>query len=318
MTKGVITKIPTKDMSRPEWLAERRKRIGGSDASTIVGLNPYGSLYALWAEKVGAIGEKEDNEAMRLGRDLEDYVAKRFTEATGKRVRRENYLICNSLYPFAHANVDRVIVGENAVLECKTTSVLNLKKFKGNDFPEQYYAQCVHYLMVACAKRIYLAVLILGKDFRWYVLERDEDEIAALAKAEKDFFETHVKTGIPPAVDGRAPTGDAMAAVYGESNDETVDLSPCSFLLEEYESLTVQIKALEKQRDYVANKVKERMKEAGRGESASYSVSWTSSERRTFDHKRFADAYRSINLDPFYKTSQTRTFRVIRKETETA
>lgn len=34
--------------------------------------------------------EEIDNEAMRQGREFEDYVARRFTEATGKKVRRAN------------------------------------------------------------------------------------------------------------------------------------------------------------------------------------------------------------------------------------
>ena len=313
MIKGTINRIPTKDMDRPEWLEERRKRIGGSDASTIVGLNPYGSLYALWADKMGALPPKEDTEAMRLGRDLEDYVARRFTEATGKRVRRENAILINSLHPYAHANVDRVVIGEKAILECKTTSVLNLKKFKNTEFPEHYYAQCLHYLMVTEVERIYLAVLILGKEFRWYVLERDEEEIALLAEAERRFYDDHIKTGTPPPVDGAIATTDALTAVYGETDAEA-DLSALDGVLEAYEGISEQIRALEKQKDELANRVKQTMAEAQRGESITFRVSWASSERRTFDAKKFAAAHRSIDLAPYYKTSTSRTFRVTRKE----
>lgn len=45
----MIKKIPHED--HEEWLAIRSKYIGGSDAGTVVGLNPYNSPYALWAEK---------------------------------------------------------------------------------------------------------------------------------------------------------------------------------------------------------------------------------------------------------------------------
>ena len=111
------TKISTIGMSREDWLEHRRQSIGGSDAATIVGLNPYSSPYELWADKLGRIPPKEDNEAMRQGRDLEDYVARRFMAETGKRVRRENNIIKNSAVPFAHANVDRLVIGEKAGLE---------------------------------------------------------------------------------------------------------------------------------------------------------------------------------------------------------
>ena len=117
-----ITKI--KCNSNEEWLAERRKSIGGSDAGTICGYNKYSTPYALWAEKTGLVepDDLSDKEAVRLGNDLEDYVAKRFQEATGKKVRRCNFTFRNDDFPFAHANIDREVLGEEAGLEIKTTS----------------------------------------------------------------------------------------------------------------------------------------------------------------------------------------------------
>lgn len=86
-------------LTREEWLAERRKGIGGSDAAAIIGMNHYVTPYMLWADKTGQLPEQEDNEAMRQGRDLEQYVADRFIEATGKRVRRHTAIIRNPAYP---------------------------------------------------------------------------------------------------------------------------------------------------------------------------------------------------------------------------
>ena len=82
----MIHKIATREMSEKQWQDARKGSIGGSDAAAIVGLNPYKSAYALWAEKSGKV-EPEDismKEAVRLGHELEPYVAKRFTEITGK------------------------------------------------------------------------------------------------------------------------------------------------------------------------------------------------------------------------------------------
>ena len=120
----MITKTSTKDMSHEQWLEARRKSIGGSDAASILGLNQYNSAYALWCEKTGKITPEDisDKEAVRLGNDLEQYAAERFMDATGKKVRRENNIIYNDDYPFAHANPDRMVIGEKAGLECKTTS----------------------------------------------------------------------------------------------------------------------------------------------------------------------------------------------------
>src|SRR5699024_12440638 len=63
--------------------------------------------------------QETDNEAMRQGRDLEEYVASRFMEATGFKVRRANAIFRNEAHPIMLADFDRLIVGQKAGLECK-------------------------------------------------------------------------------------------------------------------------------------------------------------------------------------------------------
>ena len=304
-----LFKIPTKDMSHEEWLEHRRKRIGGSDAASIIGMNSYSSPYTVWADKLGKLPPKEDNEAMRIGRDLEDYVAKRFTEETGKKVRRENNILINPDIPFAHANVDRMIVGEDAGFEAKTTSILNLKKFKNGEYPENYYAQCVHYLMVTGCKKWYLGVLVLGVEFKWFEIERDEAEIEALRKSEEEFWE-YVKTGEAPIADGSDSTSETLKTIYPESNGETVSLMAYENDLQQYMTLSSLLDDVKKQKEEVANRIKAFMQEASKGESTKYKVTWPSSIRRTFDHKRFAEDNPGIDLTDYYKSTSTRTFKV--------
>lgn len=304
-----LVKLSTVSMSHEGWLEHRRKSIGGSDAAAILGMNTYCSPYTVWADKLGKLPPKEENESMRLGRDLEDYVAKRFTEETGKKVRRENNIIINPDLPFAHANVDRLIVGEDAGLECKTTSVMNLKRFKNGEYPENYYCQCVHYLMVTGAARWYLAVLILGAGFKVFVIERDEGEIAALAKSEEAFWE-YVKNNTPPETDGTDSTSETLTTIYPESNGNTVNLFAYEESLKQYIAIGKQIEELKKLKDQMANNVKAFMGEAGKGESDHFKVSWSSSLRTTFDHKKFASDNPNLDLTQYYKSSNTRTFKV--------
>lgn len=308
MYKNLI-KIPTAKMSHEDWLEQRKKSIGGSDASAILGMNTYCSPYTVWADKLGKLPPKEDNEAMRLGRDLEEYVAKRFTEETGKKLRRENNILINPKYPFAHANVDRVVIGEDAGFEAKTTTVLNLKRFKNGEYPENYYVQCVHYLMVTGAKRWYLGVLILGVGFKWFVIERDEGEIEALAKSEEAFWE-YVEKKTPPEADGSDSTTETITSLYPESNEGTVSLFGYDDSLRQYIALGKQIDELKKLREGVANKVKAFMGDAGKGDSDRYKVSWSSYLKTTFDHKQFAADNPNLDLSKYYKSSNARTFRV--------
>lgn len=166
-----------KTSGREDWLEVRRQGVGGSDAAAIIGCNDYSSPYTVWLDKTGRLPEKEPTEAMRQGTDLEDYVAKRFAEKTGKKVRRKNDTLRNPKYPFALANVDRWVVGENAGLECKTANTLNYAKFRDGEFPANYYVQCMHYMAVTGADRWYLAVLVFGREFIVFELERDEELI---------------------------------------------------------------------------------------------------------------------------------------------
>lgn len=304
-----LKKISTIDMPREEWLEHRMKHIGGSDAAAILGLNEYVSRYTVWADKLGKIPPVEDNEAMRQGRDLEFYVAERFCEATGKKVRRENNILINPDYPYAHANVDRMVIGEDAGLECKTTSSLNMKKFKNGTYPDKYYVQCVHYMMVTGCKKWYLAVLVLNRSFMWFEIERDEDEINALAQSEEEFWK-FVESESAPALDGTESTSDTINAIYPESNGESISLFGFDNDLETYIALTAQIKALEALKEESANKVKAYLENASRGESNRYRVSWASQTRQTFDAKAFANDHPDMDLSNYYKTSKYRTFKV--------
>ena len=82
----------------------------------------------------------------------------RCTKTTGKRARRKNQIIRNPAYPYSLANIDRRIVGEPAGLEIKTCSPFRLPDFKGDEYPPEFLAQCLHYLAVTGWERWYLAV----------------------------------------------------------------------------------------------------------------------------------------------------------------
>lgn len=304
---GEITKVKT--ANHEEWLELRSHYIGGSDAAAVVGLNAYASPYSLWAEKTGKVPGFAGNLATEVGTFLEEFVAQKFAQETGKKVRKCNQSFLNSEYPFAIANIDREIIGEDAGLEIKTTDTLNLKKFKNGEYPANYYAQMVHYLAVTGKQRWYLAVLIGNKEFKWFTVERDEAEINALMTAESIFWEM-VKTDTPPAVDGTAATTEALKNIYAESDDSVCDLTAFSANLRQYMALKKQIKELEELAEEAANKIKEFMGCSGGGECDSFKVSWKSQTRRTFDSKRFAKENPDVDLSDYYKETIARVFRV--------
>ncbi len=308
MHKNLI-RLSTAGMSREEWLEQRNTSIGGSDAAAIIGLNPWASPYTVWAEKTGKLPPKEDNEAMRQGRDLEDYVAQRWCETTGKKVRKMNAILKNPVYPFAHANIDRLVISENAGLECKTTSAMNMKRFKNGDYPESYYVQCVHYMAVTGADRWYLAVLILNKEFHIFTIERDEDEISALMAQEAAFLD-YVDLDEAPPADGSEVTTEALQTIYAGQPEGVVELFGREPLITEYQEQQARRKLAENRIEEIKQTLMTDLGHHETGLCGPYTVNWKGQSRRNFDTKALSAANPGLSLDPYYSTSTFRRFEI--------
>ena len=307
----MITKQSTG--SHEEWLALRHKYIGGSDAAAVVGLNSYVSPYALWAEKTGRLPGFEGNLATAVGTYLEEFVAQKFAQETGKRVRKSNQSWFNDQYPWAIANIDREIVGEDAGLEIKTTSELCMGKFKGGEFPSNYYVQCMHYLAVTGKSKWYLAVLIGNREFKWFTIERDEDEIKALMDAERT-FKMYVDNDTPPVADGAQATTDTLKTIYPDSTDTAIGIGFFERDLENYFRLKEQKKNIEQIIDGIENRIKAHLGECARGEGEKYKVSWKTQYKKTFDYKQFVADHPEMDVSRYYKTSGSRPFKVTEKK----
>ena len=181
--------ISTVNLSKEEWLRVRKTGLTGTDAACICGLNPYKSAFAVYQDKLSTEIEEFDNEAMRQGRDMEEYVAKRFEEETGMKVRRANAVFQSDEHPILLADFDRFIVGlqdgKKAGLECKTVSPYSSEKWKDGAIPIYYQIQVQHYLAVSGYDCWYVAALIFGQEFIIRKIERDEELIRALIVIEE-------------------------------------------------------------------------------------------------------------------------------------
>lgn len=202
--------------SRDEWLQARGKRIGGSDASAVVGLNPYMSNTDLWSIKTGRREAEDisDKPYVRYGHDAEPLLRELFKlDFPDYKVGYvDNNLFLNSRYPWAHASLDGWLQdpeGRTGILEIKTTEILqSMQKEKWKDrIPDNYYLQVLHYMMVmeadfACLKAqlkydydgdIYLQI-------RHYWIERQdvENDIRILSEKEEEFWH-HMQNGTRPA-----------------------------------------------------------------------------------------------------------------------
>ena len=202
--------------SREEWLTARSGRIGGSEASAVVGLNPYMSNTDLWSIKTGRREAEDisDKPYVRYGHDAEPLLRELFKlDFPDYKVGYvDNNLFLNSRYPWAHASLDGWLQdpeGRTGILEIKTTEILqSMQKEKWKDrIPDNYYLQVLHYMMVmeadfACLKAqlkydydgdIYLQI-------RHYWIERQdvENDIRILSEKEEEFWH-HMQNGTRPA-----------------------------------------------------------------------------------------------------------------------
>lgn len=305
-----MERIPTTGMTHEEWLRERKSGIGGSDAGAICGLNPYRSPIAVYQDKISTETDDTDNESMRQGRDFEDYVARRFMEETGKKARRANVIYKSREYPFLFANVDRIIIGEDAGLECKTASAYSADKWKDGHIPESYQLQCHHYMAVTGAKAWYIAVVILGKDFLWHRIERDENLIQNLVSIESDFWNNHVIPRIMPEPDGSESSERLIREMTGKAMPEKeIPLTGFDRQLKRRMEITELMDKLDTEKKTIEQKLKLYMGDAETAENDRYRVTWKNSQTERLDAKALKQEHPEI-YRKYAKTTESRRFLV--------
>ena len=278
--------ISTRNINKESWLKYRKQGIGGSDAGAVCGLNPYRTAIQVYYDKTSDSIEDVDNEAMRQGRELEEYVAKRFCEASGKKVRRANAMFYDEKNLFMLADVDRMIVGENAGLECKTASPYSEEKWRDDKIPLSYQLQCYHYMSVCNADSWYIAVLIYGRDFKYYRIERDDEVIENLIRIEKEFWNEYVLKRVIPDPDGSKTADAAIAERFKESRSITIPLSGFDERLERRQELLSLLEKIETEKRQIDQELKLYLGDAEIAENESYRVSWKNISRSSIDEKR--------------------------------
>ncbi len=205
-------------MTKEQWLEERKKGIGGSDAAVIVNKNPYKNTIQLWEEKIG-LKEAEDisdKPYVQYGTNAEEYLRELFKlDYPQYEVKHEEYsIIRHPTYPFLFASLDGQLVnketGEMGILEIKTSEILRSKqKEKWKDgIPDNYYCQVLHYLNVTGYSFAILKAQLKYKfdddiklETRHYYIERNdvvEQDIKFLEEKEVEFWNNYVVTRKQP------------------------------------------------------------------------------------------------------------------------
>lgn len=206
-----------KPKDREEWLAMRQKvGIGGSDAGTVLGLNPWCSNLQLWRYKTGQEQPEDisDKPAVIFGKRAEEHIRELFQLDYPQYDIKYNefWMYVNNELPWQFATLDGELTdesGRRGILEIKTTTIQNKSQWDEweGGIPQRYYAQILHQLSATgwqfAILRAYIRWYRDGEfraTVRDYIIERDDvlDDIAYLREQEMRFMDC-VNSGKPPS-----------------------------------------------------------------------------------------------------------------------
>lgn len=295
-----------------QFYEERKRGIGGSDASAVLGVNPYKSAIDVFLEKTGQIAPStDDTPATYWGKRLEPIVREEFQRQTGLTVMTSTEMFQSDTYPFMIAHVDGF--GRDGeipfVLECKTTHSRNAEQWTGDVLPIPYMIQVAHYLFVTGAQKGFLAVLIGGNDFRIFPIDRDADVERLLLEGETRFWTEYVQKGILPPVDGSLATANALQSLYATTTPAPIELTGMETACAKLLHLKQQRKAVEQEELLLENQLKAAMQSHEMGTCGEYRVTWKPCETRRLDVKNF-QAQQPDMYARYLTSATTRRFQV--------
>lgn len=285
-----------------EWLAFRNEGIGGSDVSSIMGINKYRTPVEVWMEKRGVRepADLSDNEAVEWGNRLEGLVRDKFAERHPELMVSESpYSLVARDRPWAHANLDGKVLdecGKWGVLEIKTVGKSREGDWK-DGVPDYYLTQVTHYLSVTGWSYAWVAALIGGQHYVEFRVNRDEEDIDAVVSAVDTFWNDCVIGGSLPQIVGGSSEASALLDLFGAKSDEYV--SPANTdhfdkLVYSYKEAKACEKKYAEQAKRIANDIRAEVGSAKGAVSDVYKVTWVKSTTKRFDLKRFSSDHPEI------------------------
>lgn len=217
--------------SDPRWADERRKGVTATDITAIIGLSPYESEYSLYWKKLGHIPDvREDNDRLRLGRDLESLIVARWLEAAGlHELAFAATLWRNSVRPWQMATIDADAL--DGPLEVKSWA--DADKTSWADTPPPRVRARVLWQMDTLDVAVgHVGVLFLPSgEFRSYVIEHVApspaarwcigecqacEDISLMRKAGEEFMARLRLELPPPSPDASSATLAALKARFAD------------------------------------------------------------------------------------------------------
>ena len=219
----------------PEWHQQRAMGIGGSEISTICGLNRWESAFTLWCKKTGRLQDSvKQSEPMYWGSRLESVILDEFARRNeGVDLWRD----AGSWYGeriWELANPDAIFHDDKGygIVEVKTAAyaddwVLPAEGVRGDasGVPRYYLTQVQWYLRIFGFDRAIVVALFSGNKYREFEVLADKfQQDADLALAEK--FWDMVQDDVRPDWDGSDSTYESVRVLHPEIDGSEVEVDP--------------------------------------------------------------------------------------------
>lgn len=303
-------------MTEEDWQEYRAKQvgIGGSDIATILGVNPYKSNFTLWLEKTGQKPHDViENSAIEWGNILEPVIRDKFKRETGFKTFRNNFVLQHDSLDWMVANLDGEVIDPSqngrGVLEIKTTNERN-KKLWEEGCPIYYMAQVQWYLAITGYSYGYIAVLIGGSTFKYFLIERDDYLIDHMISRGLEFM-NHVENNITPEIGGSKSESEWLSQAFPEAIEEELTIPPTiEDLASEYLELSGQVKELQSRCDEIKNKIKLEGKEFKTLRGSRLRINMPTIKKKLFDSKQFRTDHPQLYTKYQTKESSYRAFDV--------
>jgi len=305
LTNCHVYSTVTQEEDEEAWLKARTIGIGGSDIGAICGVSPFSSARQVYLNKTGQFQDALNPDAaaqerMHFGHLLEPVVAYEYARRTGARLLTINALLQHNEYPWAIANIDRLIIDEEGnpigVLECKTTSEYNNDAWESGDLLTSYIYQLNWYLWILGLEKGAFACLVGGNKFYHYDVFRNDELLRdTIIPAAKSFWYDNVLALKEPemqAVDTEFANGIYSSVVKNSeiildddiSNDLAATILDCK----------AKIKELTKTMEEAQNRLKDRIKDKEIAYTKDYTIKWSPRAQNRVDTEKLKTQFPEI------------------------
>lgn len=304
----MVTKEAAAPDGSPQWLKDRRRGIGGSDAAALFGCHPWMSPWMLYMDKTVGLPAKDYNAALEVGHALEPLTRRLFSEDSGRIVRPSSHTYIPEGYPWMRGNIDGDVERDDmpgpGVFEGKTTNPYARRDWETEGAPLYYLVQVHHYMVCTGRDWASIAVLVLGsKDpLLWQDIELDREFADMLIEVERRFWHDHVLANEPPEVDSHGATTNILKKLHPDDSGAIIQLPDEAQQWAEKRLEAIEaVKEAESERDMFSNRIKAAIGDATVGELPDGTgFSWRTIERAAHEVK--ASKSRTLR---FHKSSKS-------------